>query len=173
MYIEIVKEAIDGDHNIRVKDNLHRRSIADIVAENEAVRTIIVDQEVSIAKLEKEVEKLQMIRAKKRQRKVYDAKTPFKNSNSKGDYKLDDEFGGTILHKDNKIVLYSAWKSNSEKGDDVGNIDIEKDGDDLVDEEILIQNSDMYTRLKAQPRKCVKSVSFKTPWTRLDRKPLE
>ncbi|WVZ06522.1 hypothetical protein V8G54_019868 [Vigna mungo] len=170
MYIEIVKEAIDGDNNIRVKDNLHRRSIADIVAENEALRTIIVDQEVSIAKLEKEVEKLQMIHAKKRQPKVYDGRTPVKNSNSKGDYKLDEEFRGTILHKDNEIVLYSAWKSNSEKGDDVGNIDIEKDGDDLVHEEILIQNSDMYTRLKAQPRKRVKSVSLKTPWTKLDRK---
>ncbi|WVY95891.1 hypothetical protein V8G54_028042 [Vigna mungo] len=206
MSIEIVKEALDGHHNARVNDNLHRRSIADIVAKNEALRAIIVDQEVSIAKLEKVVEKLQMFRAKKRQRKVYDATTPFKksksekdddistddvgNSNSKEDYMLGDDFGSRILQKDNQIVLYNVGKSNlekdfemegdvgksnSDKGSDifrdvVGKIYIEKVGDVLGDEEMEIQKSDMYTRLKAQPRKLVKSVSLKTPWTRLDRK---
>ncbi|WVY97039.1 hypothetical protein V8G54_029190 [Vigna mungo] len=161
MSIEIVKEALDGHHNAKVKDNLHRRSIADIVSENEALRAIIVDQEVSIAKLKKVVEKLQMFRAKKRKRKE--------------DYILGDDFRSRILQKDNQIVLYGVGKSNSEKGSDifrdvVGKFYIEKTGDVLGDEEMDMQKSDMYTCLKAQPRKRVKSVSLKTPWTRLDRK---
>ncbi|WVZ19414.1 hypothetical protein V8G54_006736 [Vigna mungo] len=160
MYIDIVKEALDGHHNGRVKDNLHRQSIADIVAENEALRTIIIEQEVSIAKLEKVVQKLEMIRSKKRQRKVYDARTPIKKSklekdddisaddvgksNSKEDNMLGDEFGSLISQKDNQIVLYGAGKSNSKKyfdmeGDVVDKIDIQKAGD--VVEKIDIEKS--------------------------------
>ncbi|WVY89919.1 hypothetical protein V8G54_035433 [Vigna mungo] len=105
------------------------------------------------------------------------------NSNSKQDSMLGDDFGSRILEKDNQIVLYDVGKSNSEKDFDmegdvgksnsekashiirvvVGNIYNEKAGNVLGDEKMDIQKSDMYTRLKAQPRKRVKNVSFKTP----------
>ncbi|WVZ25103.1 hypothetical protein V8G54_003647 [Vigna mungo] len=85
MSTEIVKEALDGHHNAKVKENLQRRSMVDIVVENEALLSIIVDQEDSIAKLEKVVEKLEMFLAQKRQQKVYDMFTPFKKSKSKKD----------------------------------------------------------------------------------------
>ncbi|XP_052731173.1 uncharacterized protein LOC128195970 [Vigna angularis] len=63
MATEIVKEALDGHHNARVKQNYKRKSLADIVVENEALRAIIGDQEASIVELEKLVEKLQMFAA--------------------------------------------------------------------------------------------------------------
>ncbi|WVZ21319.1 hypothetical protein V8G54_008641 [Vigna mungo] len=141
MSTEIVKEALDGYHNARVKDNLHWRSIADIVPENVALRAIIVDQEVSIAKLEK------VSKSEK-----------------------DDDISADDVGNSNSKEHYMLEKDLDMEGDDVGKIYIEKLGEVLGDEEMDIQNSDMYTRLKAQPRKHAKNVSLKTPWTRLGRK---
>ncbi|KAG2391600.1 hypothetical protein LR48_Vigan10g277000 [Vigna angularis] len=184
---KIVKEALDGHHNGRLKENLQRRSMAHIVAENEALLAIIVDQEASIAKLEKLVEKLEMFVAQKRQRA-----DDVGNSNSKKDYDmLVDDFGTNNSQEDYEVVVSSVGKSNSKKeseieGDDVeksnsenifdvtrdgvGKSFNEKGGDVLGNEEMVTEKSDMYTRLKAQRRKRVKSLVLKTPWTRLDRK---
>ncbi|WVY92807.1 hypothetical protein V8G54_031895 [Vigna mungo] len=202
MDVEIVKEALHSHHNGSAKDNLSRPSYAHIVAENEALRSIIVQQEVCIALLEEVVHKLQICHSKKMQRKGSDSTSPFKksqaekgddlsgvqggNSNSKEDYMLVDDFGSRSLQKCNQIVVYGVGKSNSKNGfvledDDgrksksensadifsgvVGKPEIEKGG-----EEMDITKSDMYTRLKGEPRKRVKSVCLKTPWTRLGRK---
>ncbi|WVZ19417.1 hypothetical protein V8G54_006739 [Vigna mungo] len=131
-----------GGFEVRVKDNLHRQSSADIVAENEALCTITVEQEVSIAKLEKVIV-------------LYGVG----KSNSEKDFDMDGDDVGKSNSEDSDIF-----------GDVVDKIDFEKSGDVLVDEVMDIQKSDMYTCLKAQPRKRVKSVCLKTPWTRLDRK---
>ncbi|KAG2394547.1 uncharacterized protein HKW66_Vig0180750 [Vigna angularis] len=86
MSIEIVKEALDGHHNARVNENLHRQFMADIVAENEALRAIIVDQEVSIAKLEKVVEKFTPFKKSKSEKDDDISADDVGNSNSKQDY---------------------------------------------------------------------------------------
>ncbi|KOM50395.1 hypothetical protein LR48_Vigan08g122200 [Vigna angularis] len=146
---EIVKEALDGHHNARVKQNYGRKCLADIVAENEALRAII-DYDMVV-----------------------------------------DAFGTTNSEEDYEVLLSSVGKSNSKKelqmqGDDVEKSNFEKvfditpdsvgksvheeSGDVLGNEEMAIEKSNMYTRLKAQPRKRVKSLALKTPWTRLDRK---
>ncbi|BAU02295.1 hypothetical protein VIGAN_11179400 [Vigna angularis var. angularis] len=186
MCTEIVKEGLDDHHNAGLKENLERRSMADIVAENEALVIIIVDQEASIAKLEKMVDNLQMLVAQNCQR--FD---DVGNSNSKKKCDmLVDEFGTSSSQEDYEVVVSSIGKSNSKKeseieGDDVdksnsekvfdvtpdvGKSFNEKGGDVLGNEEMDTEKSDMYTRLKAQPRKRVRSVLLKTPWTRLDRK---
>ncbi|KOM57644.1 hypothetical protein LR48_Vigan11g067700 [Vigna angularis] len=187
MAIEIVKEALDGHHNARVKQNYGRKSLADVVAENEALRAIIGDQEASIVKLDKLVEKLQMFAAQKRQWFA-----DVGNCYSNKDYDMVvDAFGTTNLEEDYEVLLSSIEKSNSKKelqmqGDDVEKSNFEKvfditpdgvgksvheeSGGVLGNEEMGIEKSDMYTRLKAQPRKHVKSLALKTPWTRLDRK---
>ncbi|KAG2403080.1 uncharacterized protein HKW66_Vig0183660 [Vigna angularis] len=149
MATEIVKEALDGHHNARVKQNYKRKSLADIVVENEALRAII-DYDMVV-----------------------------------------DAFGTTNSEEDYEVLLSSVGKSNSKKelqmqGDDVEKSNFEKvfditpdgvvksvheeSGDVLGNEEMDIEKSNMYTRLKAQPRKRVKSLALKTPWTRLDKK---
>ncbi|KAG2396848.1 ATP-citrate synthase beta chain protein [Vigna angularis] len=82
---------------------------------------------------------------------------------------------GLNAHDHVLFDMEGVGKSNSEKASDiirdvVSKIYNEKVGDVLGDEKMDIQNSDMYTRLKAQPMKRVKNVALKTPWTRLDRK---
>ncbi|XP_047148154.1 uncharacterized protein LOC124820491 [Vigna umbellata] len=96
MSTEIVKEALDGHHNARVNENLHRQFMADIVAENEALRAIIVDQEVSIAKLEKVVEKFTPFKKSKSEKDDDISADDVGNSNSKQDYMLGDDFGSRI-----------------------------------------------------------------------------
>lgn len=100
MSTKIVKEVLDGHHNARVNDNLHRRYMIDIVAKVEVLRPIIVDKEFSIAKLEKVVEKLQMFSAQKKQLKVYDMFTLFKKSKSNKDDDIStDDVGNQIQSK--------------------------------------------------------------------------
>ncbi|XP_052723828.1 uncharacterized protein LOC128193765 [Vigna angularis] len=186
MCTEIVKEGLDGHHNAGLKENLQRRSMADIVAENEALVAIIVDQEASIGKLEKMVDNLAMVVAQKRQQ--FDDVTN-SNSNKKCDM-LVHEFGTSSSQEHYEVEVSSIGKSNSKKESEiegdrvdksnsenvfdvtpaVGKSFIENDGDVLGHAEMDTEKSDIYTRLKAQPRKCVRSVLLKTPWTRLDRK---
>ncbi|XP_052725180.1 uncharacterized protein LOC108319219 isoform X2 [Vigna angularis] len=158
MATEIVKEALDDHHNTRVKQNYGRKSLADIVAENEALRAIIGDQEASIVELEKLIEKLQMFAAQKRQQSA--------------------DVGNCYSNKDYDIVVDGFGTTNSEEDYEVFDITPdaggksvhEESGDVLGDEEMDIEKSNMSTRLKAQPRKRVKSLALKTTWTKLDRK---
>ncbi|KOM34459.1 hypothetical protein LR48_Vigan02g060900 [Vigna angularis] len=69
MRTDIVKEAFDGHHNGRVKNNFQSQCLSDIVVEKKALVGIIIEKEDSIAKLEKVVEKLGMFLAQKRQQK--------------------------------------------------------------------------------------------------------
>lgn len=46
----------------------------------------------------------------------------------------------------------------------------QRGADDLFEKDMDNKKFDLYTCLKGQPRKCVKSVVFRTPWTRLSRK---
>ncbi|XP_052724284.1 uncharacterized protein LOC128193997 [Vigna angularis] len=107
MATEIVKETLDGHHNARVKQNYGRKSLADIVAENEALRAIIGDQEASIAELEKLVEKLQMFAAQKRQQSA-----DVGNCYSNKDYDMVvDGFGTTNSEEDYEVCLrMEGWK---------------------------------------------------------------
>ncbi|KAG2403206.1 uncharacterized protein HKW66_Vig0184920 [Vigna angularis] len=81
MRTDIVKEAFDGHHNGRVKNNFQSQCLSDIVVEKKALVGIIIEKEDSIAKLEKVVEKLGMFLAQKRQQKVDDMCTIFQKSN--------------------------------------------------------------------------------------------
>ncbi|KOM27093.1 hypothetical protein LR48_Vigan401s000300 [Vigna angularis] len=177
MCTEIVKEGLDGHHNAGLKENLQRRSMADIVAENEAFVAIIVDQEASIGKLEKMVDNLSMFVAQKRQH-VDDVTNS--NSNKKCDM-LVHEFGTSSSQEHYEVVVSSIGKSNSKKESEiegdrveksnsenvfdvtpaVGKSFIENGGDVLGHAEMPTEKSDMYTRLKAQPRKRVRSVLLK------------
>ncbi|KOM27182.1 hypothetical protein LR48_Vigan404s003300 [Vigna angularis] len=165
MYTEIVKEALDGHHNAGLKENLQRRSMADIVGENEALLAIIVDQEASIGKLEKMVDKLEIFVAQKRKQaddedyEVVVSSVGKSNSKKESKIKGDDDVEKSNSEKIFDVTLDVGGKSFNEKGGDV-----------LGNEEMDTEKSDMYTRLKAQPRKRVRSVLLKTPWTRLDRK---
>ncbi|KAG2375656.1 uncharacterized protein HKW66_Vig0161900 [Vigna angularis] len=169
MCTEIVKEGLDGHHNAGLKENLQRRSMADIVAENEALVAIIVDQEASIGKLEKMVDNLAMFVAQKRQQ--FDDVTN-SNWNKKCDM-LVHEFGTSSSQEHYEVVVSSIGKSNSKKESEiegdrveksnsenvfdvtpaVGKSFIENGGDVLGHAEMPTEKSDMYTRLKAQPRK--------------------
>ncbi|KOM34617.1 hypothetical protein LR48_Vigan02g076700 [Vigna angularis] len=111
------------------------------------------------------------------------------NSNKKCDM-LVHEFGTSSSQEHYEVQVSSIGKSNSNKESEiegdrvdksnsenvfdvtpaVGKCFIENDGDILGHAEMDTEKSDMYTRLKAQPRKRVRSVILKTPWTRLDRK---
>ncbi|KOM26484.1 hypothetical protein LR48_Vigan277s000400 [Vigna angularis] len=158
MGTEIVKEGLDGHLNAGLKENLERRSMADIVAENEALVVIIVDQEASITKLEKMVDNLQMLVAQKRQR--FEVVV---SSIGKSNSKKESEIEGDDVEKSNFEKVFDVTPN-------VGKSFNEKGGDVLGNEEMDTEKSDMYTRLKDQPRKRVRSVLLKTPWTRLDRK---
>ncbi|KOM29420.1 hypothetical protein LR48_Vigan681s000100 [Vigna angularis] len=104
-----------------------RKSLADIVAKNEALRAINGDQEASIVELEKLVEKLQMFAAQKRQRFA-----DVGNCYSNKDYDMVvDAFGTTNSEEDYEVLLSFVGKSNSKKelqmqGDDVEKSNFEK-----------------------------------------------
>ncbi|KAG2396883.1 Threonine--tRNA ligase [Vigna angularis] len=88
--------------------------------ENEVLVAIIVDQEATIAKLEKMVEKLQMFVAKKRQGVAHVG-----NSHSNKDYDMVvDDFGTNNSQEDYELVVSSVLVSNSKK-------EIEMEGDDV------------------------------------------
>ncbi|KOM56212.1 hypothetical protein LR48_Vigan10g210400 [Vigna angularis] len=94
--------------------------MADIVAENEVLLVIIVDQEATIVELEKMVEKLQMFVAQKRQGAAHVG-----NSHSNKDYDMVvDDFGTSNSHEDYELVVSSVLVSNSKK-------EIEMEGDDF------------------------------------------
>lgn len=82
MCSDIVKEAFDSHHNGRVKKNFQKECLSDLIAKKEALVAMVVEQEDSIMKLEKVVEKLEMFVTQKRQRKFEDIYTLFHKSNS-------------------------------------------------------------------------------------------
>ncbi|WVZ06997.1 hypothetical protein V8G54_020343 [Vigna mungo] len=100
----IAKEAFHGHHNGRVKKNIQRECLFDLIVEKQALVVMVVGQENSIVKLEKVVEKLKC-----------------------------------LLHRGNGRAA-----------------------DVLVEEDMDKEKSDLYTRLRALPWKCVKNVVLRT-----------
>ncbi|WVY94303.1 hypothetical protein V8G54_033391 [Vigna mungo] len=143
MCSDIVKEVFDGHYNGIVKKNFQKECLSHLV-EKEALVAMVVEQEDSIIKLEKVIKKLEMFVAENRQRKVEDSYTPFHKSNL------------VNLDHDIKVMVTQSYN--------------QRGVDDLVEKDIDKQKFDLYTCLKGQPRKHVKSVVLITPWTRLSRK---
>ncbi|KOM34785.1 hypothetical protein LR48_Vigan02g093500 [Vigna angularis] len=85
------------------------------------------------------------------------------SSIGKSNSKKESEIEGDRVEKSNFENVFDVTPA-------VGKGFIENVGDVLGHAEMDTEKSDMYTRLKAQPRKRVRSVLLKTPWTRLDRK---